>query len=611
MAVCLVWAWGAAAQTPLVVVGHPEADSDARAPSAAAQILAVDEAAGAADLGDLLDAASGVEVRRTGGEGRAQAVQLRGAGAHQVAVFLDGVPLQGGRGGGLDLAAVPLAWLDEVTVVRGAAAAIDGSGAQGGVLRLRLRRAGFGDQGRARLRLGAGELVGVDGGWAHGDADAGLVVLATAQQAEGDFPYRDARGDLRTRRNAAHRQGGLLLHGRLRAGGGELSALLEGFANARGEPGPEQFEDLDAESAAQRGQAAARWVAELDDGRWAVEALAFGRVQGWQFDDPSPADATAATAVRQVDQLQGARAQGSWRPEGHALTVALDGRRDAATTRAEDAPDRDEARLAGALTAVEAWTPHAKVTLIGALRLDAAQGRDPLPVPAAGVVFRPHRKLTLRANVGRAFRDPSFDELYFVGPGVRGDPDLRPEDGWAVDGAIQLHPNRRLLIELAAFHQRYDRLILFVPINAFQVRATDDRGATLTGVEARVELRLNRLTAVAGYDHLRHAFAHAPHAPLPYRPRHAGFGALALHLRRATLHTTVRARGEVHSDVFGQRTLPAYTTWDVGAEGDLGHGFAAGLTARNVLDARALDAVQQPLPGRTLLFELRWSTGGL
>ncbi len=588
----------------MIVVGHPEADEDPRAQTAAAQILDVDDTPGAADLGDVLDQASGVEVRRAGGLGRARTVQLRGAGAHQIAVYLDDVPLHGGRGGAIDLSTVPLAWLDSVTVVRGAAAAVDGGGAQGGVLRLHLRRAGLGHRARARMRFGAGGFAALDGGVVAGDLDQGLLAAASVQGAEGDFAFRDAQGEPRRRRNDDHRQAGALLHGRTEALGGELAGLIEGVALERGEPGVEQFEDLDARSAQQRGQIGLRWSRGAES--WQIEAVGFGRLQGWRFTDPAPSDAAAPTDVRLRDDAQGLRVAATWLPDDHAVTLTLDGRRDAAVTRANDAEDRDEARLAGAVTAIEAWTPHRRLTLTGALRLDAAQGRDPLPIPAAGAVMRLPRGLTLRANAGRAFRDPAFDELYFRGAGLAGDPTLRPEDGWALDAAIQWLPNNRLLFEITAFHQRYDRLILFVPVSAFLLRATDDRGATLSGAELRAEVRLNRITAAAGYDRLAHAFDHAPHAPLPYRPDAAAFGALALNLRRATLHTRVRWRDAVHTDIYGVRTLPAQTTWDAGVEGDLGLGFAAGMVARNLLDATAADAVQQPLPGRSLLFEVRY-----
>src|SRR5690606_38842340 len=56
------------------------------------------------------------------------------------------------------------------------------------------------------------------------------------------------------------------------------------------------------------------------------------------------------------------------------------------------------------------------------------------PTVAAGYWLSPHAKL--RASVSRAYRVPSFTDLYYQDPANRGNPDLRPERAWGYEGGL-------------------------------------------------------------------------------------------------------------------------------------------------------------------------------
>jgi outer membrane cobalamin receptor len=334
-----------------------------------------------------------------------------------------------------------------------------------------------------------------------------------------------------------------------------------------------------------------------------VDALAFARLEGWRFEDPE-AFADAPRTFTQDDTVIGARTALTW----GGLQIAAEGRREAADTTPELGAGRAEARLGAAGVAAYTLRPWERLSVQGALRVDGRQGRDAVWIPKVGLTVEPLDRLWLRANGGRTFRDPSFDELYFEGPGVRGDPDLGPEDGWAADVGAQWRPARWFDAEVAAFTQRYERLILFVPVNAFQTRARGDFGATVQGVEARLGLRWGRMDAALRQDLTRHQFADAPHDPLPLRPTQRGQLALSYRTGAARVFSRLDWRSAVTADRFGERTLPAYSVLDVGVEGPLGAGFALSGTVHNALDASAVDAVQQPLPGRGVYLRLRYDS---
>jgi len=53
--------------------------------------------------------------------------------------------------------------------------------------------------------------------------------------------------------------------------------------------------------------------------------------------------------------------------------------------------------------------------------------------PSVGIGYEVFSPLTLRAGIARAFRAPTFTELYYSSPANRGNPDLKPERAWTYE----------------------------------------------------------------------------------------------------------------------------------------------------------------------------------
>lgn len=567
--------------------------------------------------GDLLDGVPDAHVRRTGAIGRAETLQLRGASGQQLVVWLDDIPLTGARGGGFDLSTLPTAYVDRIDVVRGPAAAEYGSGGIGGAILLRTRPVRPGWSSRARLMGGSEGLAHLDGAWAWGGERWDVLTAASGMHTEGAYRYRDTNGAVRTRQNNEVDRVAGLARGRMRVGGtGRLTLLAEGLEDRRGEPGREQFESATAASRQARALGAVSWH---DD---AVGGSDFGaRVTTWyaqrryRFENPDRADQRASLLYDTADRTVGGRARLRWYGAASQLpSLTVEGVRERADTLTDDGraeASRAESRLRGAvILADEAWLFDERLTIAAVLRADASEGRELAWVPKAGAVYRPRPWIALRGNVGRVFRDPSFDELYFESAGIFGNPNLRFEDGIGWDAGVELRLGAAAVIEGTWFSQRMDRLILFVPVDAFRVRAEDRFGARVDGQSLRMAAELRPLRLDVVYTHLDATFTDTPRAPLPYRPAHRLHGRLGVKIEAAELYGAVEARSSVTSDRFGQRTLEGYATWTVGAEGPVGGGFHAAVAIRNLADhLGAVDALQEPLPGRTFLLSVRheWS----
>lgn len=95
--------------------------------------------------------------------------------------------------------------------------------------------------------------------------------------------------------------------------------------------------------------------------------------------------------------------------------------------------------------------------------------------------------LKLRASASRAFRLPSFTDLYYHDPANLGSPDLKPEKAWNYEGGLQWTPSRTVWAEATVFHRRERDGIDYVRTSPDDVwRATNFQRLNFTGGEAAV-----------------------------------------------------------------------------------------------------------------------------
>ncbi|HEX7241259.1 MAG TPA: TonB-dependent receptor plug domain-containing protein, partial [Longimicrobiaceae bacterium] len=162
-------------------------------PEAGATVLerAEVQASGARELGELLQGRAGLTVTRRGGPGSPATVSIRGSGAGEVLVLVDGVPVNSPLSGEADLSTLPLEAVERVTVLRGAQSARYGGRALAGVVAVETRRpsapelsaraeAGSWGERSAALTAGARREAG-------GSALSGLA-SAEWRSVRGDFP---------------------------------------------------------------------------------------------------------------------------------------------------------------------------------------------------------------------------------------------------------------------------------------------------------------------------------------------------------------------------------------------------------------------------------------
>jgi len=112
--------------------------------------------------------------------------------------------------------------------------------------------------------------------------------------------------------------------------------------------------------------------------------------------------------------------------------------------------------------------------------------------PAAAVAVWLGGAWRVRASVSRAFRLPTYTDLYYNDPANLGNPLLKPESAWDYEGGLEWKPGGRLSAQLTVFQRRDRNDIDYVKAALSDPwQATNVQSLVFTGVEASVGWRIS------------------------------------------------------------------------------------------------------------------------
>ena len=546
---------------------------------------------GTETLDELLEEQGGVQVFESF---RGRGVRLRGLSPEHTLILIDGERTIGRIDGTLDLTRYPLDDVERVEIVRGASSALWGSDAIGGVINVIMRepspterdadwnaqaRATYGTQDRRRSnrrdRFQGGPRI---------DDDVTLPRdgYAGTYDATGRFGYARRRGGFDVTLGY-HRLDGYDLDprdaatsapdtdtidasfaGRLQLGIAKLhlrAEMLHRDDVLYETRGPrvvfERRNQTDTAGASLSSDIRVRGRGTLHVRgayrRWRDQFLR--RVVGQAQTDPT------TRTTQQIGQLQLRYVHPF--SDDHIFTVGYDTSLERLDTQRLSRTGT-RARVAPYLQ--HEWTVSSApyVSIVPGLRIDGDSWFGSAVSPKLAVRVDPHPKLVLRASGGRGFRAPDFRELLLqftensgIGYVVYGNPDLRPETSWSIDGGPELRLDRVWLAATGYVHWVDDLIttdLVEVQDGVSRYGYLNIGRARTRGVETRARIHLlpsrgaHRLRADVSYTFLDARDRESQRA-LPGRSRHMG----TLHLRYE--HRTHGLRALVRSSLNGARTF--------------------------------------------------------
>ena len=588
-------------------------------------------------LADLLADAPGVRVAQYGGLGAFSTVSLRGAPPGQVAVYLDGTPLQSASQGTVNLSDLPFVPVERVDVHRGVAPLELGALPGGAIQLVTSTRARAPAVHAARGSFGTWESS-AGGGVVRGRLT--LMLHGGYLGSAGDFRFDDDNG---TPFNAADDSVSARLNNRLDSAHG-LAALTwrapfalratarhHQFHRAQGVPGSGVDPALHPRLAFDRA------LSQLELARASrglvPEVLARAALQRdrSRFRDTAaelrPARADRDDRFRSVTAAIESRWPGGRRVVGLAGSLSLRDERaaphDALNPGVNTAPSTRHGVGASIAATLEPWN--------GALLLRAARRWDRLedeihraPAPGASAVTAVAREigvpqlgarvrlpvgLELRTNWTDARRAPDFTELFGDQGSVQGNSTLVPERGvnWDAGGRFELAGAGRWRgsIELAHFESRAEGLIVYVRNSPSTVRASNVSRARIDGEEAAVKLEApGGFTLSASGSLMRAVDRGAIRAwagkRLPGRPDRQAAVRVGWQRGALRLGASLDHLGDNFLDPANRRPVPDRTLIGALATIPVGRTVRLSVEGRNLGDRRVADVGGYPLPGRSV-----------
>ena len=604
-------------------------------------------------VADVLTTATGVHVRDFGGLGSFSTLSIRGSSAGQVAVYLDGVPLNSAQYGVVNIADLPIEAIERIEVFRGSAPlGLDSPG--GGVVHLITGS----ERGRWLRASGGGGSFGTERGdfglgW-RGDRTA-FMAVGQLLRGRGDFayfddnatPYNTTDDTTRTRANNDLWLTAATARAEQRLGPLALSLTHDHLAKDHGTPGIGANPARDARFRTERDVSNLRlaWAGSTALGGGPREEPAvrlYWVGQRDRFSDPRG----ELTGVRQDNDNRTRR----WGSQvlvpvalggGQSLSLLAEGRREQYAPRLQLPSPR---ALPGsnrdlAIWGVEdRWTfADRRFSLLASVRRQVTADDFPggsaypgaLPVASSrrsvwqtswtgGARVDFVEGLSLKGSVSRLARMPTLEELFGNAGGIYGNPLAKPEQVTTRDiGLVGLWkpnpgsgPLRPAWVDAQLSTYRSDAvdLLVFLPSQNFSV-ARNISAARLSGVELSgraawpgglsTELSWTRQWT---RDEGEPAYWHG--RELPGRPRDEA----------AIQITHARPRGQIgyglhlvsanYLDRANVARIPARALHDLG--GAVRTGPAEWIAeCVNLTDQRVEDFAGYPLPGRVFFVGAR------
>lgn len=548
-------------------------------------------AARGGNLATALNGWQGIVISRTG-YGNEAIAQIRGSGADEVLVLVDGFALNDPFTGRADLSRVAVQDIETVSLLRGAQTARAGARAMAGVIEIQTRQVhqpefqvGIGSAKTRQARVAAG-------------AGPGALVL-NLETLPRDFTVDLPSGGEGRRSNA----GGDIwtLNGRARLG---VDWTLRGSLSDRGLPGTTVNPTRSA-----RGR------------DWSVLVGARGGHRTWfstsiQWLDTQAADrdpppgfieydshtwgwgSTVEVGLRRPIQL------GGWVGE---YSLGLEGRHDrfAGDAVREDANfTRGGTTLAGSMTRVGKWGSW---TLTPAFRLDWFTGRSS-PVASGRVDVEWTRGRTnLTGSLGNGVTVPALADLLFRdGVGIAINPDLRPERvTWEAEAGIGQSFSILGLpgsLRVGGFYGRIEDMILWTP-NFRNIWSPGNFGVRRAGGETNLEIRAGRLEVSGAAVFSSVTYDIPGGSQVPYRPRFSSSIQSRWTTDRWRLSLGWNHLGTRFSRNRGMNPLSPFHLFHLAVERRLGR-FSLEGEIRDLSDARPVYIAGFPTPGRTFHLSL-------
>ncbi len=497
------------------------------------------------DAPTVLAGAAGIRVRQYGGLGDFATSSIRGSSSSQVRVYMDGVPLNDPYSGIVNLADLSLGNLDRIEIYRGFSPVSFGGSSIGGTINLVTENAasaasssGLEPMVSAKASAGSFDTRRLSLNLSSTLGPASLSCFGGYLESAGDFSFADDNAtpqnplddEIARRMNNDFSRWNLSARLDLEIPGMKRSYLsYDAFEREGGVPGIGSNQSSIARLRRKRRITYFKIdPGQVVSGRLTGELTAFHSWTAEMFDDrEGDIGLTAARTDNRIVSWGANLRSTLFAPlVPVSLDLFLEGKRERFSPseyypEPREGPDRTRNSLTSAVAANLSVLDDRAVLTAGARGIwsesefydqqpfpwlpPISRGRveDSRLSPHAGIRIQPAGHITLKANIGKHYRVPTFFELFGNTGSVTGDAGLKPEEGLNRDAGLIYSSDRiwflrRPYLETLYFDNRTEDLILFFPNSQRTVKPSNIGSARIKGIEVSASASPARSLTLSG-----------------------------------------------------------------------------------------------------------------
>jgi len=554
---------------------------------------------------DLLRGTQGISITNNGGPGKNTSVFMRGTESDHILVLIDGVRAGSATSGGAAYGNIPIEQIERIEIVRGPRSSLYGSEAIGGVIQIFTRKGGK-EGFTPSFSIGGGSYGTFNGSAGlSGRSKRGWFNMNISGKNTNGFnscsgkPYPNGAGCFT---NEPDRDGYQNVAGSFRAGYLFKNGLdIEtNFMRSSGKVNYDGKYSNKSELVQQVFGGKARyspfefWKVTLAGGRSRENSRDF---LGQEF--KSRFNSRRDTITLQNDFTLN---------KSHLLTVGADYKNDTVSS-SEDFAVTSRNNL-GAFAQHQATVFKQNLEL--SIRYDENEQFGGNVTGGAGWGYTVTEWLRFTANVGTAFKAPTFNELYY--PGGYSNANLRPEESvsyeFGTSGKIK-QTNWAFNIYETQIHDLIANDASWVPQNINKVRIRGFEGMISTRIKKwQINTNLTLLDAQNKSSGINRGNILPRRAKESFRfdvnRKFDKFKLFGLSFNKYTIGTQLLVVGQRYDDLANTRKLDSYVKLDIRGEYTLNQNWRLQGRIENISNERYETASFYNQPGRNFFITLRY-----
>ena len=455
------------------------------------------EMAQANNLADILSSVSGLEISDYGNVGGIKAISIRGSSPEQVLVMIDGRPANDPLTGKIDLGQIPAKIIEKIEIYRGPASAVYGANALGGVVNV-ITKKGKGDSECAiNVNTGSFGTQEYEASYQGTSDDLSYFVSGNYFKTDGNRENSQLQqiGFLGKIINQIDQQT-------------DLGFTLRYHDYNRGLPGSIDYPSPQAIQKDRNINLDVTWQKKEEDkdininGFYSFQRVFFDNPGMWGHTGPSIHKGNSMGLSFDMTDYNFTFGDDDSESQ-HILTYGGEVKNDMCNST-----DLGECNgLNGALFVQDVWQPAdmEDLKITAGIRYDYNQIFGNQLSPRIAFSYRLQDELNFHASVGKAFRSPTFNDLYWPADAyTAGNPDLIPETAWAYEAGLRyMSEEGDFTGEVNIYRKNVENLInwaaedngIWIPSNIGTAR--------IDGIEVLLEKDLgDHLRANLGYTYL-------------------------------------------------------------------------------------------------------------